>query len=276
MSVEETLARLESLNAKAVQHNKREAEINGSKKARIQNILQEVKVLNSLGYSLNMELASETEFTSESIQAFKNLLAEVMSQKEAEANRLEAFFEAVENKDYDKIKELTGEDVSTVSYDVEIADSKSVKETAKEVSAQMLENEPVFQIAEGTSPLLDGDVTEVKPTEVPTSESVVLTKEEPKEVAAEGTESVPTSDTPKPSEGSTDAVNFLESALNGSTGSVESVSVEVPVEKEVSTSETPQANVTPTVPSGFEGFNFSGSGTSTNTSVGSWSDNFEM
>ena len=270
MSVEETLARLESLNAKAVQHNKREAEINGSKKARIQNILQEVKVLNSLGYSLNMELASETEFTSESIQAFKDLLAEVMSQKEAEANRLESFFEAVENKDYDKIKELTGEDVSTVSYDVEIADSKSVKETAKEVSAQMLENESVVQIAEGTSPLLDGDVTEVKPTEVPTSESVVLTKEEPEEVATKGSE------TPKSSEGSADAVNFLESALNGSKDSVESVSVEVPVEKEESTSATTQPNATPTVPSGFEGFNFSGSDASSDTSVGSWSDNFKL
>ena len=95
MSVEETLARLESLNAQAVQHNKREVEINGSKKARIQNILREVEILNSLGYSLKMELASETEFTKESIDAFKTLLAEVTSKKEEEVNRLEAFFKAV-------------------------------------------------------------------------------------------------------------------------------------------------------------------------------------
>ena len=95
MSVEETLARLESLNAQAVQHNKREVEINGYKKARIQNILHEVEILNSLGYSLNMELASETEFTKESIDAFKALLSEVTSKKEEEADRLEAFFKAV-------------------------------------------------------------------------------------------------------------------------------------------------------------------------------------
>lgn len=263
MSVEETLARLESLNAKAVQHNKREVEINGSKKARIQNILREVEILNSLGYSLKMELASETEFTKESIAAFKTLLAEVTSKKEEEANRLEAFFKAVENKDYDAIKELTGEDVSIVSYDVEVTDSKSVKEEAKEVSAQLLENDSVVEIAEGTSPLIKEEVKEVKPKETPTSEPVSLTKQE---------EQVPSSD----------AASFLESALNGSsTKVVENVNVEVPVEvtetveptepSEVITETTPTETVNE-VPSAFAGFNFSGSDDST----GSWADNFKL
>ena len=262
MSVEETLARLESLNAQAVQHNKREVEINGYKKARIQNILHEVEILNSLGYSLNMELASETEFTKESIDAFKALLSEVTSKKEEEADRLEAFFKAVENKDYDAIKELTGEDVSVVSYDVEVTDSKSVKEEAKEVSAQLLENESVVEIAEGTSPLINEEFKEVKPKETPVSEPVSLTKQE---------------EAP-----SSDAASFLESALNGSsTKVVESVNVEVPVEvmetveptktSEVVT-ETPQTETPTTVPSGFEGFNFTGSDDST----GSWADNFKL
>lgn len=263
MSVEETLARLESLNAQAVQHNKREVEINGSKKARIQNILREVEILNSLGYSLKMELASETEFTKESIDAFKTLLAEVTSKKEEEANRLEAFFKAVENKDYDAIKELTGEDVSIVSYDVEVTDSKSVKEEAKEVSAQLLENDSVVEIAEGTSPLIKEEVKEVKPKETPTSEPVSLTKQE---------EQAPSSD----------AAGFLESALNGSsTKVVENVNVEVPVEvtetveptktSEVVTETTPTEPVNE-VPSAFAGFNFSGSDDST----GSWADNFKL
>ena len=264
MSVEETLARLESLNAKAVQHNKREVEINGSKKARIQNILREVEILNSLGYSLKMELASETEFTKDSIDAFKTLLAEVTSKKEEEANRLEAFFKAVENKDYDAIKELTGEDVSIVSYDVEVADSKSVKEEAKEVSAQLLENDSVVEIAEGTSPLIKEEVKEVKPKETPASEPVSLTKQE---------EQAPSS---------SDAASFLESALNGSsTKVVENVNVEVPVEvtetvkptktSEVVTETTPTEPVNE-VPSAFAGFNFSGSDDST----GSWADNFKL
>lgn len=263
MSVEETLARLESLNAKAVQHNKREVEINGSKKARIQNILREVEILNSLGYSLKMELASETEFTKGSIDAFKTLLAEVTSKKEEEANRLEAFFKAVENKDYDAIKELTGEDVSIVSYDVEVTDSKSVKEEAKEVSAQLLENDSVVEIAEGTSPLIKEEVKEVKPKETPTSEPVSLTKQE---------EQAPSSD----------AASFLESALNGSsTKVVENVSVEVPVEvtetveptktSEVVTETIPKEPVNE-VPSAFAGFNFTGSDDST----GSWADNFKL
>lgn len=264
MSVEETLARLESLNAQAVQHNKREVEINGSKKARIQNILREVEILNSLGYSLKMELASETEFTKESIDAFKTLLAEVTSKKEEEANRLEAFFKAVENKDYDAIKELTGEDVSIVSYVVEVTDSKSVKEEAKEVSAQLLENDSVVEIAEGTSPLIKEEVKEVKPKETPTSESVSLNKQD---------EQVPSS---------SDAVSFLESALNGSSAEVvENVNVEVPVEvtetveptktSEVITETTPKEPVNE-VPSAFAGFNFSGSDDST----GSWADNFKL
>ena len=265
MSVEETLARLESLNAQAVQHNKREVEINGSKKARIQNILREVEILNSLGYSLKMELASETEFTKESIAAFKTLLAEVTSKKEEEANRLEAFFKAVENKDYDAIKELTGEDVSIVSYDVEVADSKSVKEEAKEVSAQLLENDSVVEIAEGTSPLIKEEVKEVKPKETPTSEPVSLTKQEE-----------------QASSSSSDAASFLESALNGSSAEVvENVNVEVPVEvtetveptktSEVITETTPKEPVNE-VPSAFAGFNFSGSDDST----GSWADNFKL
>ena len=69
MSVEQTLARLESLNKKAAEHNRKEQEIRGSKMARIQAILKEVEILNSLGYPLKMELANETEFTKESIEA---------------------------------------------------------------------------------------------------------------------------------------------------------------------------------------------------------------
>ena len=71
MSVEQTLAQLEELNKKAQVHNQKQLEIKGSKKARIQSILAEVEVLNSLGYDLKMELQSETEFTAESIQAYK-------------------------------------------------------------------------------------------------------------------------------------------------------------------------------------------------------------
>ena len=118
MSVENTLARLESLNKKAAEHNRKEQEIRGSKMARIQAILKEVEILNSLGYPLKMELANETEFTKESIEAYKSLAEKILTEKVAEAERLEKFFEAVEKKDYDTIKEITGEDVASVSYDV--------------------------------------------------------------------------------------------------------------------------------------------------------------
>ena len=75
MSVTETLERLEQLNKKAVAHNRREDEINGFKKARIQSILADVEKLNSLGYDLKMELKGETEFTTESIAAYKEVEA---------------------------------------------------------------------------------------------------------------------------------------------------------------------------------------------------------
>ena len=81
MSVEQTLARLESLNIQVLAHNQKEQEIRGSKMARIQTILKEVEVLNSLGYPLKMELASETEFTKESIEAYKALSSQILAEK---------------------------------------------------------------------------------------------------------------------------------------------------------------------------------------------------
>lgn len=145
MSVTETLERLEVLNKKVVAHNRREDEINGFKKARIQSILADVEKLNSLGYELKMELKGETEFTPESIAAYKEVAGKILAEKEAEALRLERFFTAVETKDYDTIKELTGEDVSAVSYDIEIKDSKSVKTDAKEIATKMLENDALVE-----------------------------------------------------------------------------------------------------------------------------------
>ena len=175
MSVEQTLARLESLNKQVAEHNRKEQEIRGSKMARIQAILKEVEILNSLGYPLKMELASETEFTKESIEAYKALASKILTEKVAEAERLEKFFEAVEKKDYDTIKEITGEDVSSVSYDVEVADSKEVKAEAKEITTQMLENEAVVDIAKGESPLVPEPTKEIKfeETELTTTEQVV-------------------------------------------------------------------------------------------------------
>ena len=85
MSVEQTLARLESLNKQVLEHNRKEQEISGSKKARIQAILKEVEILNSLGYPIKMELASETEFTKESIEAYKALASKILAEKVAEA-----------------------------------------------------------------------------------------------------------------------------------------------------------------------------------------------
>lgn len=165
MSVTETLERLEQLNKKAVAHNRREDEINGFKKARIQSILADVEKLNSLGYNLKMELKSETEFTTESIAAYKEVAGKILAEKEAEALRLERFFTAVENKDYDTIKELTGEDVSAVSYDIEIESSKDIKADAKELTAKMIENDALVE-ASGNK-----KVVEEKPAESTVSES---------------------------------------------------------------------------------------------------------
>lgn len=145
MSVTETLERLEQLNKKAVAHNRREDEINGFKKARIQSILVDVEKLNSLGYDLKMELKGETEFTPESIAAYKEVAGKILAEKEAEAIRLERFFTAVETKDYETIKELTGEDVSAVSYDIEIESSKAIKADAKELTAKMIENDALVE-----------------------------------------------------------------------------------------------------------------------------------
>lgn len=227
MSVEQTLARLESLNKKVAEHNRKEQEIRGSKMARIQAILKEVEILNSLGYPLKMELANETEFTKESIEAYKALASKILTEKVAEAERLEKFFEAVEKKDYDTIKEITGEDVSSVSYDVEIADSKEVKAEAKEMAAQMLENDAVVDIAKGDSPLIPEPTKEIK------FEDTAPTKKEQavSPTTLETPTSVETAQVETPSNTDTSAVDLLNGVF-GSVTPTETVEVEVPKDEE--------------------------------------------
>lgn len=243
MSVEQTLARLESLNKQVLEHNRKEQEISGSKKARIQAILKEVEILNSLGYPIKMELASETEFTKESIEAYKALASKILAEKVAEAERLEKFFEAVEKKDYDTIKEITGEDVSAVSYDVEVADSKEVKAEAKEMTAQMLENDAVVDIAKGDSPLIPEPTKEIK------FEETAPIKEE--QVVSSTTSETPTSveitQENKPATTDTSAVDLL-SGVFGTVTPTETVEVEVP-EVEKTPKPTPSADTNP-----FAGF----------------------
>ena len=216
MSVTETLERLEQLNKKVVAHNRREDEINGFKKARIQSILADVEKLNSLGYDLKMELKGETEFTPESIASYKEVAGKILAEKEAEALRLERFFTAVENKDYKTIKELTGEDVSAVSYDIDIESSKAIKADAKELTAKMIENDalveasgnkqvaeekPVVSTGSESSTELDlgFDTVEVKADETSTvvELSIDNTEEEKVVIEAEGEteDNSPTEDT---------------------------------------------------------------------------------
>lgn len=243
MSVEQTLARLESLNKKALEHNRKEQEIRGSKKARVQAILKEVEILNSLGYPIKLELASETEFTKESIEAYKTLTSKILAEKVAEAERLEKFFEAVEKKDYDAIKKITGEDVSTVSYDVEVADSKEVKAEAKEITAQMLENDAVVDIAKGDSPLIPEPTKELKFEEtVPTKEEQAVSP-----TASETPTSVETVKVETSSTTDTSAVDLLSGVFGGATPT-ETVEVEVPKADETPKS-TPSADTNP-----FAGF----------------------
>lgn len=227
MSVEQTLARLESLNKKAAEHNRKEQEIRGSKMARIQAILKEVEILNSLGYPLKMELASETEFTKESIEAYKALASKILTEKVAEAERLEKFFEAVEKKDYDTIKEITGEDVSSVSYDVEVADSKEVKAEAKEMAAQMLENDAVVDIAKGDSPLIPEPTKEIKFKDTaPTKKEQAVSP-----TTSETPTSVETAQVETPSNTDTSAVDLLNGVFGG-VKPTETVEVEVPKDEE--------------------------------------------
>lgn len=250
MSVEQTLARLESLNKKALEHNRKEQEIRGSKKARVQAILKEVEVLNSLGYPIKMELASETEFTKESIEAYKTLASKILAEKVSEAERLEKFFEAVEKKDYDTIKEITGEDVSSVSYDVEVTDSKEVKAEAKEITNQMLDNDAVVDIANGESPLIPEPTKEVKFDGVSATEQVVS----PTSVEVQVEEQTPTQSTETKTD--TSAVDLLTNAF-GSATTTGTVEVEVPKAEE-----TPKPSDTSNPFADF--------------SMGSWEDGFKL
>jgi len=157
--------------------------------------------------------------------------------------RLEKFFEAVEKKDYDAIKEITGEDVSSVSYDVEVADSKEVKAEAKEMTAQMLENDAVVDIAKGDSPLIPEPTKEIKFEETaPTKEEQAVSP-----TTVETPTSVETAQVETPSNTDTSAVDLL-SGVFGSATTTETVEVEVPKVEETPKS-TPSADTNP-----FAGF----------------------
>ena len=94
---------------------------------------------------------------------------------------MERFFEAVEKKDFDTIKEITGEDVSVVSYEVDVESSKSVKEQAKSMTEGILETgvETASSNVSSVEVPKKEEVSEVEVSEVGSVSEVVKEEETP-------------------------------------------------------------------------------------------------
>lgn len=150
------LKRLETLSQKAKVHNKKQDEIKGYRKAQVATIMKVSAQLKEQGIDTGLVLQDETTIEPASIKKFNKVLAELKAEKEAEAEKLERFFRAVEEADYDTIKEITGQDVSTESFEVELESTKELKAKAVEASQDI--------ISQGVSSVSSEEVLEVEPT----------------------------------------------------------------------------------------------------------------
>lgn len=139
VNVNEVLSRLESLSKRAEAHNRKEDEIKGFKKARVQSILELSDKLKEKGVDLGLELKGETDFTAESVEKFKSIAQGIVDKHVAEADRLDEFFRAAEVGDIAKLKEITGEDLDTVDYTIEITSIEDMKTAVAETNEQILE-----------------------------------------------------------------------------------------------------------------------------------------
>ena len=127
--VNNLLEQLKKTNARAIEINSENERTRGYVISKIEAIEKNVNMLKEQGYDIEFKLLDEVTIHPDTIAQFKGIYAKVYSDIEKQAELLEKTVTAVENKDYEAIKDLTGQDVSAVDYEVELADVASMKET---------------------------------------------------------------------------------------------------------------------------------------------------
>lgn len=175
VEVKSLLERLNKINKDVERVNQVAVQNKGFKKAQIEQIQSLAKELQLQGVDLTITVDEKGRISEKSRKDFVKVFTEEYKAKATQAATMEVLLEAVENKDYAKIKELTGEDVQEESYELEV-------KTVKELMAKENEDIAVLKqkLAEGGVEADGVDVNvveEVKEEKVVTEEKEVVQEE---------------------------------------------------------------------------------------------------
>lgn len=137
MEVKELLNSVKQANKKVVEINTANERVRGYVLSKVETIKAYVAELVKAGYDIEFKMLDEVTIHPDTIARFKEIYSEVYHEVKQSSDKLEEILKAVEAKDYKAIKELTGQDVSKVSYDVEIADVTAVKDAVATATANI-------------------------------------------------------------------------------------------------------------------------------------------
>ena len=174
VEVKSLLERLNKINKDVERVNQVAVQNKGFKKAQIEQIQSLAKELQLQGVDLTITVDEKGRISEKSRKDFVKVFTEEYKAKATQAATMEVLLEAVENKDYAKIKELTGEDVQEESYELEV-------KTVKELMAKENEDIAVLKqkLAEGGVEAAGVDLNVVE--EVKEEKVVTEVKEEKEE-----------------------------------------------------------------------------------------------
>ena len=174
VEVKSLLERLNKINKDVERVNQVAVQNKGFKKAQIEQIQSLAKELQLQGVDLTITVDEKGRISEKSRKDFVKVFTEEYKAKATQAATMEVLLEAVENKDYAKIKELTGEDVQEESYELEV-------KTVKELMAKEKEDIAVLKqkLAEGGVEAAGVDLNVVE--EVKEEKVVTEVKEEKEE-----------------------------------------------------------------------------------------------
>ena len=134
--INELLKNVEQNNAEVERINRQSSEQRGFVKASIGEVKKQIEALNKAGYQIDFKLVDDTTISPETLAQFKAVASQIVRETKQQNDRVGRIVEAVENADYDVIKELTGQDVTAVNYDIKLDDVDSIKVQAKAIAEQ--------------------------------------------------------------------------------------------------------------------------------------------
>jgi phage protein len=164
--INELLKNVEQNNAEVERINRQSSEQRGYVKASIGEVKKQIEALNKSGYQIDFKLVDDTTISPETLAQFKAVASQIVRETKQQNDRVGRIVEAVENADYDAIKELTGQDVTAVNYDIKLDNVDSIKVQAKAIADQ---DESTILTTEATETLeidTEGGEDVVEPEEV--------------------------------------------------------------------------------------------------------------